>query len=124
MASPRLEAAAASTRKEADVRAARKPDTSIPTPWHADPDNRPNMDYNNHIVAANGNAICFMAWSGDNEDNEAHEKAAALLAAAPDLLASLIAVTDELERIAVPADAIGKVRHAARAAISKANGAP
>lgn len=47
------------------------------------------MEYNNHILAANGNTVCFMAWSGDVENNEPHEKAAKLIAAAPELLAQL-----------------------------------
>ena len=59
-------------------------DVSIPEPWHIDPDDRPGMEYNNHIIAANGNAVCFMAWSGDPYANEQHERAAELIAAAPD----------------------------------------
>lgn len=51
------------------------------------------------------------------------EDDARLIAAAPDLLTALIAVTDELERIATPESGIGKIRHVARAAIAKATGA-
>lgn len=63
---------------------------SIPAPWHVDPDDREDMEFNNHILAANGNTVCFMAWSGDPENNDPHEKAARLIATAPDMLAALI----------------------------------
>ena len=62
---------------------------SIPGPWHVDPDDREDMEFNNHIVAANGNTVCFMAWSGDRDNNEPHERAARLIAAAPTMLETL-----------------------------------
>lgn len=60
----------------------------IPSPWYVDPDDRPDMEYNNHVLAHNGNTVCFMAWSGDPENNEAHEEAARLIAVAPDYAAA------------------------------------
>lgn len=115
-------------------------DTSIPTPWHVDPDDRPDMEYNNHIAAANGNAVCFMAWSGDAENNEAHEKAAALIAAAPEtaaerdrlkeINAELLATLESINRCTSPGSRtvdglmrdMGLACDIARAAIAKAQG--
>lgn len=49
-----------------------------PEPWAIDPDDRPNMHWNNHIVSeANPNiAICFMAHDGteQNERGEANAR--------------------------------------------------
>ena len=49
-----------------------------PEPWAIDPDDRPNMQWNNHIVSeANQDlAICFMAHDGteDNEHGEANAR--------------------------------------------------
>lgn len=74
------------------------------------------------IVAKNGNVIAAV-WCADDRPGE-KEANARLIAAAPDLLAALEAVTDDLERIATQEDAIGKVRHTARAALLKATVAP
>lgn len=46
------------------------------------------MEWNNHIYSADGLAVCFMAHS-DGKDDERDEANAALVAAAPDLLAAL-----------------------------------
>lgn len=120
MTSPKLEAAAASTRTEADVRATKAAHTA--GPWKLE---------GNWTISAKplGGWVSTIHPSplfelnpltGSSEEIIANAR---LIAAAPDLLASLIAVTDELERIAVPEDGIGKARHAARAAIAKATGA-
>ena len=58
-----------------------------PSPWYVDPDDRPDMEWNNHILSADGNTVCFMAHNPDN--NEALENAARLIGAAPDLLKAL-----------------------------------
>jgi len=86
---------------------------AIPSPWHVDSDDRHGMEHNNHILAANGNTVCFMAWSGDPEHNEDHEKAAHLIAAAPDLL-------EALQQLLKADD--NQSRSWARAAIAKALG--
>ncbi len=62
-----------------------------PGPWHVDPDPRPNMEWNNHIYAANGLAVCFMAHS-DGKADERDQANARLIAAAPELLEALLAV--------------------------------
>lgn len=71
---------------------------TIDGPWRVDPDLRDGMEYNNHIVLeADGSmCICFMAHSG-TEDNSEMEAAAALIAAAPDLLKSLKETVKMLE---------------------------
>lgn len=47
-------------------------------PWAIDPDDRPNMQWNNHIVSAENTdiAICFMAHDGteENERGEANAR--------------------------------------------------
>lgn len=50
------------------------------SPWRVDHDSRPEMEWNNHIVYGDGNAVCFMAHSG-NDDNEEHEAAAEFICA-------------------------------------------
>ena len=52
------------------------------------------MEYNNHILASNGNTVCFMAWSGDPDNNEPHEEAAQIIAAAPEVLSALRGLVD------------------------------
>lgn len=79
------------------------------------------------IVAGDGKPVAFVAASRmDRDDVEGFSGDASaigrLVAAAPDLLAALIAVTDELERIAMPEDEVGKVLHSSRATIAKAEG--
>jgi hypothetical protein len=53
-------------------------DEATARPWLIEPDDRPGMDWNNHIVQQNGNAVCFMAHSG-KPDNQQHAAAAELL---------------------------------------------
>lgn len=61
-----------------------------PGPWAVDPDDRPGMEWNNHIVqqASPHIAICFMTHSGKRDNSEA-EANARLIASAPELLAAL-----------------------------------
>lgn len=58
-------------------------------PWTIDPDDRPDMYWNNHILDADGDAVCFMAWSGDNLNNTPCESAAELIAALRNLIAEV-----------------------------------
>lgn len=64
-----------------------------PAPWHVDPDERPDMEWNNHIYSADSTCVCFMAHS-DGKDDERDEANARLIAAAPDLLEALEIVKD------------------------------
>jgi len=58
-------------------------------PWAVDPDDRPNMEWNNHIVQLNlGNTICFMAH--DERDNTGQENAATLIATLRNLAPEII----------------------------------
>ena len=60
-------------------------------PWMVDPDDRPGMEWNNHIISKDKPylTICFMTHDGtkDNLEGEANAK---LIAAAPDLLEAAI----------------------------------
>ena len=58
-----------------------------PSPWYVDPDDRPNMEWNNHILSADGNTVCFMAHNPN--DNTKLENAARLIASTPELLEAL-----------------------------------
>ena len=68
-----------------------------PEPWAIDPDDRPNMQWNNHIVSeANQDiAICFMAHDG-TEDNECGEANARRIVACVNACAGY--ATEELEQ--------------------------
>lgn len=100
-----------------------------PGPWRIDPDTRIDMEWNNHIVAPNGNAVCFMA---NYEDLDISDANAALVAAAPDLLQAAIAVDALIENLwkAVPwgrtfnldVAALNNAPLALKAAIAKAQG--
>lgn len=85
-----------------------------PGPWAIDRDDRPGMEWNNHIVACvkPDMAICFMTNSYGDDNSEA-EANARLIAAAPDLLEALQGVLRVADRATDEFDA-------ARAAISKA----
>lgn len=65
-----------------------------PGPWAIDPDDRPGMTWNNHIVVADNPdlRICFMANSG-KPDNSECEANARLIAAAPTLADALRALS-------------------------------
>lgn len=58
-----------------------------PTPWYVDPDYRPGMEWNNHILSSDSNTVCFMAH--DPADNTKLENAARLIAASTDLYEAL-----------------------------------
>lgn len=53
-----------------------------PEPWAIDPDDRPGMEWNNHIVAANspGMTICFMSHDGTDENIECQANARRIVA--------------------------------------------
>lgn len=88
-----------------------------PAPWYVDPDYRPDMEWNNHVLSADGNTVCFMAHNPD--DNEAHENAAYAIAAIPDLLEAAKEFVAKVER----GEARSKQSYAAfKAAIAKAEG--
>lgn len=57
-----------------------------PGPWSVEPDDRPNMEWNNHIAAGEYMRICFMSHYPSRQDEM--EANAHLIAAAPDLLAA------------------------------------
>ena len=88
------------------------------TPWRLDPDRRDGMEWNNHILAADGGRVCFMSHGG-MADNERHENAARLIAAAPTMLAALIKARSALAMLTAP-DAIksNSVAHAWTAAVA------
>lgn len=68
-----------------------------PGPWIPDRDPRIGMEWNIHILDQRGNAICFMAHS-DGKAYERDEANAALVSAAPELLAALrlmVSIHDE-----------------------------
>ena len=77
-----------------------------PGPWSIDPDDRPNMHWNNHIVSeANPNiAICFMAHDG-TELNECGEANARRIVACVNACAGFS--TETLELIA----SVGGMQH-------------
>lgn len=81
---------------------AHTPGTLPPAPWHVDPDDRPDMEWNNHILSADGNTVCFMAHNPD--DNTALENAAHVIKAAPDLLEALKATFALLDQHDKPTD--------------------
>lgn len=87
----------------------------IAAPWAVDPDYRPGMAYNRHIVLDRDTdmRICFMAHDGEAGD-AAFKATAHLIAAAPDLYAAL--------RLALPAIQEGhpKAYSAALLALAKA----
>lgn len=96
-----------------------------PGPWIADPDDRPGMEWNIHVVQADSpdNRICFMTSNGPSEAN------ARLIAAAPDLLAALTTLVAhsgytnlndaELELEHRLGNGFAPILQAARAAIAK-----
>lgn len=87
------------------------------TPWRIDEDQRPGMNWNRHILDVRGHAVCFMAHS-DGKDPEGDLARARLLAAAPDLLAALDEMLDDIGRANSMPSAVK-----ARAAIAKATAA-
>jgi len=100
--------------------------THTPGPWTPDRDPRRGMEWNVHILDQRGHAICFMAHS-DGASPERDEANAALVAAAPDLLAALQGLDEAYCRAGSPLS--HAERHedrkrliAARAAILKATG--
>lgn len=64
-----------------------------PEPWAVDPDERAEMEWNNHILGATGERICFMAHDG-TPTNAAGEANAARIVACINALAGI--PTDKL----------------------------
>ena len=62
--------------------------------WEVDPDDRPNMEWNNHIIDDRGYAVCFMAHNP--EGNAELEAAAGLIAALHNAFPQIMA---ELSRL-------------------------
>jgi len=92
-----------------------------PAPWCVDPDDRIGMEWNNHVISADGNTVCFMAHNPDG--NEAHDNAALLIAAAPDLLEALRPFADmDFLIIGGGSEAVIAMCDRARDAITKATG--
>ena len=97
-------------------------------PWRVDPDDRPSMEYNNHICNAHG-TICFMAHNGPASQDE-FDAAARLIAAAPELYEALAAVAEDVCSLTCPSvwkTSEGPQPHsdkckAARSALAKAKG--
>lgn len=78
-----------------------RPDRYAPGPWRVDPDPRPDMEWNNHIYAADDMAVCFMAHS-DGKDGARDRANANLVAAAPQLLDALLDVLDRIGALSKP----------------------
>ena len=81
------------------------------------------MEWNNHIISADGHTVCFMAHNPDN--NTALENAARLIAAAPELLEALKACRERLSFVVdldETASADIDAFNMAEAAIAKAEG--
>lgn len=70
-----------------------------PGPWTVDGDDREGMEWNNQIIAANGNTICFMAHS-DGKAPERDQANARLIAAAHEMLEALEAANAALKMCA------------------------
>jgi hypothetical protein len=68
-----------------------------PMPWAVDPDDRPDMEWNNHIVQAAypHMRVCFMAHAGRDRDNSALENSAKFIAAASKAIPALRALLAE-----------------------------
>ena len=98
--------------------------TSTHTPaerWRVDLDNRPGMQWNNHIVDERGHAVCFMAHSG-HADNSRYEDAARLIAAAPALLEALRKCAAVVAGDTMHKQGLIEALESARAAIVSATG--
>ena len=96
-------------------------DALPPSPWYVDPDYRPGMEWNNHILSADSNTVCFMAHSPD--DNTKLENAANLIAAAPELLEALRPFADmDFLIIGGGSEAVIAMCDRARDALNKAEG--
>lgn len=98
----------------------------IPGPWAVDPDDRPGMAYNRHIVLANdpNQRICFMAHDG-LEGDHAFKATAYLIAAAPELYDAIVAILDvDASPAARSPGAFHEVFEQAREALAKSRAWP
>lgn len=85
-----------------------------PGPWFVDPDQRPDMEHNNHVVCKNGDRICFMAHGGQGREQEFNANVH-LIAASPELLAALTSLMNEV------GGAYRLAEHAIRAELGNTN---
>lgn len=74
-----------------------------PGPWAVDPDDRPDMEWNNQVVHANG-TICFMAHDGPKRQAE-FDANARLIAQAPALLVEHEATLGDLALLRMAVEA-------------------
>ena len=58
-------------------------------PWVVDEDDRPNMEWNRHIIDSIGHTVCFMAHSNKADLNGYDAARAGLVALAPTLYTAL-----------------------------------
>lgn len=71
---------------------------ATPRPWLVDRDERPDMEWNNHIAMRNGNAVCFMANSG-KVNNVPHMQAAELIVSLANSAADLVALKKAIDAL-------------------------
>lgn len=98
-----------------------------PGPWEIDPDYRPGMSWNRHIVDGSGEGrICFMSNPGELGNHRECEANARLIAAAPDLLEALEVIAGGDVDVSGTAIIVGTgastVMRQVRTAIAKARG--
>lgn len=88
-------------------------------PWAVDPDDRPDMEWNNHIVSISDPdlTICFMSHD-DTKDNIEGSANAGLIVNAINALPALIAAVEALKRIHAESPA-SRTAEIARAALAK-----
>ena len=73
-------------------------------PWSVDPDDRPDMEWNNHIVqVGTDNTICFMAH--DPRDNSGQQAAAELIAYLVNHAPALAELVEAAEKLKLALDA-------------------
>lgn len=68
---------------------------ATPGPWSVDPDDRPGMEYNNHVVAGRDERVCFMAHGGPSRQDEL-DASAALIAESRNALSALLDAAEAL----------------------------
>lgn len=80
-------------------------DAATKGPWFIERDDRPNMEWNNHILEEKGGTtVCFMAHSG-NEDNSRHENAAELIAYLVNHAPAIAELVEAAEKLKLALDA-------------------
>jgi len=76
---------------------------ATPGPWSVDPDYRPGMRWNNHIVAPGDKTVCFMSHDGTDE-NKVGEANAELIETLRNVAPALIAAAEDSERMRAELD--------------------